>query len=84
MQRLEVSGAVRPLKWPLGVKWLSISGFTNCRYECVPKHYIKAMQNMTHTDLWNTNLDNDYGRKQSTRYLKRTNMKSLNKENAGE
>jgi hypothetical protein len=23
MQRLEVSGAVRPPKWPLGVKWLS-------------------------------------------------------------
>jgi hypothetical protein len=23
MKRLEVSGAVRPLKWPLGVKWLS-------------------------------------------------------------
>jgi hypothetical protein len=22
MQSLEVSGAVRPLKWPLGVKWL--------------------------------------------------------------
>jgi hypothetical protein len=22
MQRLEVSGAIRPLKWPLGVKWL--------------------------------------------------------------
>jgi len=22
MQRLEVSGEVRPLKWPLGVKWL--------------------------------------------------------------
>jgi hypothetical protein len=22
MQRLEVSGAVRPLKWSLGVKWL--------------------------------------------------------------
>jgi hypothetical protein len=22
MKRLEVSGAVRPLKWPLGVKWL--------------------------------------------------------------
>jgi hypothetical protein len=22
MQRLEVNGAVRPLKWPLGVKWL--------------------------------------------------------------
>jgi hypothetical protein len=24
MQRLEVSDAVRPLKWPLDVKWLSI------------------------------------------------------------
>ena len=23
MQHLEVSGAVRPLKWSLGVKWLS-------------------------------------------------------------
>jgi len=23
MQHLEVSGAVRPLKWPLSVKWLS-------------------------------------------------------------
>jgi hypothetical protein len=22
MQRLEVSGALRPLKWPLGFKWL--------------------------------------------------------------
>jgi len=22
MQHLEVSGGVRPLKWPLGVKWL--------------------------------------------------------------
>jgi hypothetical protein len=22
MQRLEVRGVVRPLKWPLGVKWL--------------------------------------------------------------
>jgi hypothetical protein len=28
MQRLEVSGAVRPLKWPLGVKWL-ISNSSN-------------------------------------------------------
>jgi hypothetical protein len=26
MQRLEVSGAVRPLKWPLGVKWLKTPG----------------------------------------------------------
>ena len=25
MQHLEVSGAVRPLKWPLGVKWLKAS-----------------------------------------------------------
>ena len=25
MQHLEVSGAVRPLKWPLGVKWLTAS-----------------------------------------------------------
>ena len=24
MQHLEVSGAVRPLKWPLGVKWIII------------------------------------------------------------
>jgi len=24
MQHLKVSGAVRPLKWSLGVKWLSI------------------------------------------------------------
>jgi len=24
MQHLEVSGAVRPLKWSLGVKWLTI------------------------------------------------------------
>jgi hypothetical protein len=23
MERLEVNGAVRPLKWPLGVKWLN-------------------------------------------------------------
>jgi len=25
MQHLKVSGAVRPLKWPLGVKWLKNS-----------------------------------------------------------
>jgi hypothetical protein len=24
MQRLEVGGAVRPLKWPLGSKWLNM------------------------------------------------------------
>jgi hypothetical protein len=24
MERLEVSGAVRLLKWPLGVKWLKV------------------------------------------------------------
>ena len=27
MQHLEVSGAVRPLKWPLGVKWLNIPNY---------------------------------------------------------
>jgi len=27
MQHLEVSGAVRPLKWPLGVKWLRSPDF---------------------------------------------------------
>jgi hypothetical protein len=26
MQYLEVNGAVRPLKWPLGVKWLKTQG----------------------------------------------------------
>jgi hypothetical protein len=25
MRSLEVSGAVRPLKWPLGVKWLNLT-----------------------------------------------------------
>jgi hypothetical protein len=34
MERLEVSGAVRPLKWPLGVKWLIthvvMSGCAGC------------------------------------------------------
>jgi len=25
MQHLEVSGGVRPLKWPLGVKWLKLA-----------------------------------------------------------
>ena len=34
MQHLEVSGAVQPLKWPLGVKWLSIKYtlFKNIHY----------------------------------------------------
>jgi hypothetical protein len=27
MQHLQVSGAVRPLKWPLGVKWIFLSLF---------------------------------------------------------
>jgi hypothetical protein len=34
MQRLDVSDAVRPLKWPLGVKWLS-NGTTFCCIELV-------------------------------------------------
>jgi hypothetical protein len=29
MQRLEVGGSVRPLKWPLGVKWLILAYFLN-------------------------------------------------------
>jgi len=29
MQHLEVSGAVRPIQWPLGVKWLKV-------FYCVP------------------------------------------------
>jgi hypothetical protein len=28
MKRLEVSAAVRPLKWPLGVKWLTSAPIT--------------------------------------------------------
>ena len=39
MQHLEVSDAVRPLKWSLGVKWLrkvNLSLFYNAQY--FPKH----------------------------------------------
>ena len=32
MQHLEVSCAVRPLKWSLGVKWLSATGWKALRY----------------------------------------------------
>jgi hypothetical protein len=35
MKRLEVSGAVRPLKWPLGVKWLKIWGLQKDRKKSV-------------------------------------------------
>jgi len=31
MQHLEVSGAVRPLKWSLGVKWLSVRVWSRYR-----------------------------------------------------
>jgi hypothetical protein len=39
MQHLLVSGAVRPLKWPLGVKWLKgqlllLKEGNMCRIEC--------------------------------------------------
>jgi len=35
MQHLEVSAAVRPLLWPLGVKWLKPRIFLTFRhYEC--------------------------------------------------
>jgi hypothetical protein len=30
MQRLEVSGAVRPLKWTLGFKWLRVKTEKKC------------------------------------------------------
>jgi hypothetical protein len=43
MQRLEVSGAVRPLKWPLGVKWLrkwSITGTAGRTRHIVYNFYI--------------------------------------------
>ena len=33
MQHLEVSGAVRPLKWSLGVKWLFISPYSKVLHE---------------------------------------------------
>jgi hypothetical protein len=32
MERVEVSGAVRPLKWPLGVKWLTCDKLNSLRY----------------------------------------------------
>jgi hypothetical protein len=34
MERLEVSGAVRPLKWPLGVNWLIASLFVKHSKMC--------------------------------------------------
>jgi len=35
MQHMEVSGAVRPLKWSLGVKWLIGTGVhVMCCYSC--------------------------------------------------
>ena len=36
MQHLEVSGAVRPLKWSLGVKWLSSYSVHRLRADCSP------------------------------------------------
>jgi hypothetical protein len=38
MQRLEVSGAVRPLKWSLGVKWLM---------DTIEKYYIDKETQMS-------------------------------------
>ena len=34
MQHLEVSGAVRPLKWPLDVKWLNLISFIGITFAC--------------------------------------------------
>jgi hypothetical protein len=44
MQRLEVSGAVRPLKWPLGVKWL----------KSFPMHHSPISQSPTVPEIVNT------------------------------
>ena len=40
MQHLEVSGAVRPLKWPLGVKWLTCFYQLTLFYSCISDVYI--------------------------------------------
>jgi hypothetical protein len=37
MERVEVSGAVRPLKWPLGVKWLTIVILARLKYKLPDK-----------------------------------------------
>ena len=49
MQHLEVSGAVRPLKWPLGVKWLkALKTFKTLRhvsisYEIILKEFFISL-----------------------------------------
>jgi hypothetical protein len=43
MQLLEVSGAVRPLKWPLGVKWL-ISSVGLLPSSCIILYYMVDAQ----------------------------------------
>ena len=37
MQHLEVSCAVRPIRWPLGVKWLIKFEFSKKSFEKSPK-----------------------------------------------
>jgi hypothetical protein len=49
MQRLEVSGAVRPLKWPLGVKLLMRTWYDNKVRELIA---VKVL----HTSLLNTTV----------------------------
>jgi len=56
MQHLEVSGAVRPLKWPLGVKWLKLlhvfvacflqfrSDYVQTRYRRFPQKRIQQLR----------------------------------------
>ena len=58
MQHLEVSGAVRPLKWPLGVKWLSehLSSVNHVFYFCGSVHlksiYISNQQDAALSSLF--------------------------------
>jgi hypothetical protein len=49
MQRLKVSGAVRPLKWPLGVKWLNeVQCFWRCDiFDSIPEKKNRFCRNRT-------------------------------------
>jgi len=48
MQHLEVSGAVRPLKWPLGFKWLIIYLDVQIQKNALVKFYIEAFKGSQH------------------------------------
>ena len=48
MQHLEVSCAVRPLKWPLGVKWFNYLQFAALNTVYIKLHQHQFVQNV----LW--------------------------------